>query len=108
MQRFINQKNKKNNVKLQNVVNKIDTDQKIDNQYKEFVNEFRNIHKNTHIEYDYQTYKNLILDRIYKNDDGIIKEIGKKIIKNITGEGVNEYRMIKIDKNALKKSILKI
>ena len=109
-----NPKNKENNVKLQNVVNRIDNDQKIDNQYKEFVNEFRNIHKNTYIEYDYQTYKNLVLDRINKkevstsNDGSIIKEIGKKIIKNVTGQGVNEYKMIKIDKNALKKNILKI
>ena len=78
------------------------------------MNEFRNIHKNTYIEYDYQTYKNLVLDRINKkevstsNDGSIIKEIGKKIIKNVTGQGINEYKMIKIDKDALKKNILKI
>ena len=35
-----NPRNKENNVKLQNVVNRIDKDQKIDKQYKEFVNEF--------------------------------------------------------------------
>ena len=106
-----NPKNKKNNVKLQNVVNRIDNDQKIDKQYKEFVNEFRNIHKNTYIEYDYQTYKSLVLDRINNedsNDGSIIKEIGKNFIKNVTGQGVNEYKMIKIDKDALKKNILKI
>ena len=82
MQRFINQKIKKNYVKLQNVVNRIDKDLKIDKQYKEFVNEFRNIHKNTYIEYDYQTYKNLVLDEINNEDsnDGIIKEIGKKLM----------------------------
>ena len=51
------------------------------------MNEFRNIHRNTYIEYDYQTYKNLVLDKINKkevstsNDGGIIKEIGKKILK---------------------------
>ena len=103
-----NPKNKKNNVKLQNVVNRIDKDLKIDKQYKEFVNEFTNIHKNTYIEYDYETYKNLVLDRINKNDDNIIIEIGKKFIKNVTGPGINEYKTIKIDKNALKKNILKI
>ena len=65
MRRFITLKIQ-NNVKLQNVVNRIDKDQKIGKQYKKFVNEFRNIHKNTYIEYDYQTYKNLILDRINK------------------------------------------
>ena len=48
-----NPNNKKNYVKLQNVVNRIDKDQKIDKQYKEFVNEFRNIHKNTYIEYEF-------------------------------------------------------
>ena len=101
-------KNKKKNVKLQNVLNRIDNDYKIDEQYKEFVNEFRNIHKNTYIEYDYQTYKDLILDRINKKDDGIITEIGKKFVKNFTGQGINEYKMIKIDKDALKKNILKI
>ena len=69
-----NPKNKKNNVKLQNVVNRIDKDQKIGKQYKEFVNEFRNIYKNTYIEYDYQTYKNLVLDKINNEDsnDGSI------------------------------------
>ena len=98
----------KNKVKLQNVVNKIDK------QYKEFVNEFRNITNNTKIEYDYQTYKNLVLDRINNdevstsNDDSFIKEVGKKFIKNLTGQGVNEYKTIKIDKDALKKNILKI
>ena len=95
-------------------MNRIDKDQKIGKQYKEYVNEFRNIRKNTYIEYDYQTYKNLVLDRINKkevstsNDGSIIKEIGKKIIKNVTGQGINEYKMIKIDKDALKKNILKI
>ena len=75
------------------------------------MNEFRNIHKNTYIEYDYQTYKNLVLDRINNedsNDGSIIKQIGKKIIKNVTGQGINEYKMIKIDEDALKKNILKI
>ena len=52
--------NKENNIKLQNVVNKINKDKNIDKQYKEFVNEFRNITNNTKIEYDYQTYKDLI------------------------------------------------
>ena len=104
---------KNNNVKLQNVVNRIDNDQKIGKQYKEFVNEFRNIHKNTYIECNYQTYKNLVLDRINKkevstsNDNSIIK-VGKKFIKDLTGQGVNEYKTLKIDKDALKKNILKI
>ena len=102
-----NPKNKENDVKLQNVVNRIDKDLKIDKQYKEFVNESRNIHKNTYIEYDYQAYKNLVLDRV-NNEDGIIKAIGKNLLKNITGQGVNEYKMIKIDKDALKKNVLKI
>ena len=62
--------------------------------------EFRNIHRNTYIEYDYQTYKNLVLDRINNeevstsnedsfvkevstsNDDSFVTEVGKKIIKN--------------------------
>ena len=37
----------KKNVKLQNAVNKIDRDEKIDIQYKEFVKDFRNIINNT-------------------------------------------------------------
>ena len=93
-----NPKNEENNVKLQNVVNRIYNDQKIGKQYKEFVNEFRNIHRNTHIEYDYQTYKNLILDRINNEDTNIIKEVGKKFIKNLTGQEVDVYRMIKLTK----------
>ena len=34
--------------------------------------------------------------------------MGKEFIKNLKGEGINQYRMIKIDKDALKKNILKI
>ena len=108
-----NPKNKDKPVKLQNVVNKIDKDNDINEQYKEFVNEFRNIPNNTKIIYDYEIYKDLILDRINNeeepsNDDSFIKEIGKKTIKNLLGQGVNEYKMIKIDKDALKKNILKV
>ena len=78
---------------MQNVVNKIDRDDAIDKQYKEFVREFRNITNNTKIEYDYQTYKNLILDRINNeevstsNDDSFIKKVGKEFIKNLKGQG---------------------
>ena len=103
--------NKENAVKLQNVVNKINKDKNIDEQYKGFVNEFRNITNNTKIEYDYKTYKNLVLDKINNedsNDYSTIKQIFKKSIKNLTGQGINEYKMIKIDKDALKKNILKI
>ena len=119
-------RNKQNNVKIYKIVNKINDDPKIGQQYKKFVKEFRNIHKNTFIEYDYQTYKNIVLDRINRkevstsndnssvkevstsNDGSIIKEIGNKFIKNLKGDGINEYKMIKIDKDALKKNILKI
>ena len=103
--------NKENDVKLQNVVNKINKDKNVDKQYKEFVKEFRNITNNTQIEYDYETYKNLVLDRINNedsNDGSIIKDIGKKFMNNLMGQGVNEYKTIKIDKDALKKNILKI
>ena len=105
--------NPKNKVKLQNVVNKIDRNENIDKQYKEFVNEFRNITNNTKIEYDYETYKNLILDRINNeelstsNDDSFIKKVGKEFIKNLKGEGINQYKTIKIDKDALKRIFLK-
>ena len=108
-----NPKNKKNKVRLQNVINKIDRDEKIDEQYKEFVNEFRNIAGNTKIVYDYEAYKSLVLDKINgelstSNDDSFIKKVGKEFIKNLKGEGINEYKIIKIDKDALKKNILKI
>ena len=110
MQKYIHQQIKKMPVKLQNVVNKINKDKNIDEQYKEFVNEFRNITNNTKIEYDYKTYKNLVLDKINNEDSNgsFIKEIGKKTIKNLLGQGINEYKIIKIDKDALKKNILKI
>ena len=109
-----NPKNKKNKVKLQYVINKIDRDENISEQYKEFVREFRNITGNTKILYDYETYKNLILDRINyeevssSNDDSFFKKMGKEFVKNLKGQGINEYKMIKIDKDALKKNILKI
>ena len=107
-----NPKNKDKPVKLQNVVNKIHKDDKIDKQYKPFVTEFRNISNNTKIEYDYKTYKNLILDKINdeegpSNDESLIEEIGKKTIKNLLGQGVNNYKLIKIDKDSLKKIFLK-
>ena len=100
-------------VKIQNVVNKIEKDEKIDKQYKEFVNEFRNIPSNTKIKYDYETYKNLILDKINdeeepSKDESLITEIGNKTIKKLLGQGVDQYKTIKIDKDALKKNILKI
>ena len=108
-----NPKNKDKPVKLQNVINKIHNDDKINEQYKEFVTEFRNIPNNTKIKYDYEIYKNLILDKINNEDEepkdkSIITEIGNKTIKNLLGQGVNEYKTIKIDKDALKKNILKI
>ena len=82
-----NPRNKDKSVKLQNVFNKIDKDDNINEQYKEFVNEFRNITNNTKIKYDYETYKDLILDRINNeeieasNDDSFIKEVGKEFGK---------------------------
>ena len=103
--------NKENDVKLQNVVNKTNKDKNIGNQYEEFVKKFRSITNDAKIEYDYETYKNLVLDRINNedsNDDSIIKDIGKNFIKNLTGQGINKYKIIKIDKDALKKNILKI
>ena len=109
-----NPKNKDKPVKLQNVINKIHNDDKIDEQYKQLVTEFRDIPNNTKIKYNYETYKNLILDKINdeeteeSKDDSIIKEIGDKTIKNLFGKGVDEYKTIKIDKDALKKNILKI
>ena len=109
-----NPRNKEKNVKLHNVVNKINEDENIGKQYKEFVKEFRNITNNTKIGYDYQTYKNLVLDRINNQDSGgstikeIGKEFGKNLLKKVTGQGIDEYKNIKIDKDALKKNILKI
>ena len=67
-------------VKLQYVVNKIDRDENIDDKYKHFVRAIRNIPGNTYIEYDYQTYKNLVLDKI-NDDDSLIKKIGKEFFK---------------------------
>ena len=87
IQRFISLRIKKNKVRLQYVVNKIDRDEDINEQYKEFVREFRYINNNAKILYDYQTYKNLVLDRINNeevstsNDDSFIKEVGKNLLK---------------------------
>ena len=101
---------KRSKVKLQYVVNKIDKDENIDNQYKEFVRNFRNIPGYTYIEYDYITYKNLVLDKINEPsiDDSLIKKIGAKFVENLKGEGIDDYNTIKIDEDALKKNIFKI
>ena len=54
------------------------------------------IHKNTYIEYDYQTYKNSVLDRINKkevstsNDGSIINEVGKTIFSAM----LHSYRVL--------------
>ena len=74
---------KKTKVKLQYVVNKIDKDENIDDHYKDFVRNFRNIPGNSYIEYDYLTYKNLVLDKINEPgiDDSLIKKIGKEFLK---------------------------
>ena len=72
---------------MQNVINKIDRDDDINEQYKEFVTEFRNIPGNTNLLYDYQTYKYLVLDRINNeevstsNDDSFIKKCVKNLLK---------------------------
>ena len=94
---------------MQYAVNKIDENENIDDQYKEFVRNFRNIPGNTYIEYDYITYKNLISDKINEQDidDSLIKKFGNEFVKNLK-EGINDYNTIKIDKDALKKNILKI
>ena len=65
---------KRTKVKLQYYVNKIDKDENIDDQYKDFVRAFRNIPGNTYIECTYQTYKDLVLDRINEPsiDDSLI------------------------------------
>ena len=84
-----NPKNKNKPVKLQNVITKIDRDDDINEQYKKFVKEFRNIPGNTRILHDYQTYKNLTLDRINNeeastsNDDSFIKKVGNEFIKTL-------------------------
>ena len=110
--RIYNPKNQDKPVKIQNVINKINNDDKINEQHKQLVTEFRNINNNTKIKYDYEIYKNLVLDKINNEDNSTIKEIGKDIlkksIKNLTGQGINEYKTIKIDKDAFKKNILKI
>ena len=38
----------------------------------------------------------------------MMKKVGKEFIKNLKGDCINEYKMIKIDKDAIKKNILKI
>ena len=87
--KIYNPKNKQNKVKLQNVINKIDRDDAIGKQYKEFVREFRNIPGNTNILYDYETYKNLVLDRINNeevstsNDDILLKNLEKNLIETL-------------------------
>ena len=79
--------NTKNKNKPQNVVNKIDKDEQIAKQHKEFVKEFRNIPNNTKIQHHYETYKNLVLDRINdeeistSNDDSFIEKWVKNLLK---------------------------
>ena len=84
-----NPKNKNKPVKLQNAINKIDRDEDINEQYKEFVREFRNNPGNTNILYDYETYKNLVLDKINSEEVNhqlvmmihLLKKLEKSLLK---------------------------
>ena len=38
----------------------------------------------------------------------LLKKLEKKLIKNLTGQGIDQYKMIKTDKDALKKNFLKV
>ena len=81
--RVYNPTNKENKVKIQNVINKIDNDDKINEQHKQLVTEFRNIPNNTKIKYDYEIYKNLVLDKINNEDNSTIKKLEKKLVKKL-------------------------
>ena len=83
-------------MKLQNVVNKLDKDENIDKQYKEFVKEFRNIPGNTKITYDYETYKDLVLDKINNEEASTSNDSFLKV-----------FSIFEIDRNFLVNDIIK-
>ena len=108
-------------VYLDTIVRKINSNNNIPDEMKyKFVHTYNNIVNKTSIKYDKQDYEKFVINPIkeyYDKDtrdedmheslkDKLKSDIGKTIIKNFTGEGI--FDKIKIDKDLLKKNILKV
>ena len=107
-------------VYLDTIVRKINSNSDIADEIKyNFVRDYNNIVNKTSIKYSRQDYEKFVINPIkeyYDKDtrderDKSLKhklksDIGKTIIKNFTGEGI--FDKIRIDKNLLKKNILKV
>ena len=107
-------------VYLDTIVRKINSNNNIPDEMKyKFVHTYNNIVNKTSIKYSRQDYEKFVIDSIkeyYDKDtrderDKSLKhklksDIGKTIIKSVVGEGI--FDKIRIDKNLLKKNILKV
>ena len=107
-------------VYLDTIVRKINSNSSIVDEIKyKFVRDYNNFANKTNIKYSRQDYEKFVINPIkkyYDKDtrderdkslkDKLKSDICKTIIKNFTGEGI--FDKIKIDKNLLKKNILKV
>ena len=99
---------------------KINSNSNIADEIKyNFVRNYNNIVNKTNIKYSRQDYEKFVINPIkeyYDKDtrderdkslkDKLKSDIGKTIIKSVVGEGI--FDKIKIDKDLLKKNILKV
>ena len=103
-------------VYLDNIVRKLNINNNIPDEIKyNFVRDYNNVVNKTSIKYDRESYEKYVLDLIkeYYNEDRneslkdkLKSDIGKTIIKSVVGEGI--FDKIRIDKDLLKKNILKV
>ena len=105
-------------VYLDKIVRKINSNNNIPDEMKiEFVHTYNNIANKTSIKYSREIYEEYVLkpireyyvqdeDRYESLKDKLKSDIGKTIIKSVVGEGI--FDKIRIDKNLLKKNILKV
>ena len=105
-------------VYLDKIVRKINSNNNIPDEMKiEFVHTYNNIVNKTSIKYSREIYEEYVLkpireyyvqdeDRHESLKDKLKSDIGKTIIKSVVGEGI--FDKIKIDKDLLKKNILKV
>ena len=103
-------------VYIDTIVRKINSNSDIPDEIKyNFVRDYNNIVNKTSIKYSRQDYEKFVINPIKDEDrnerdisvkDKLKSDISKTIMRNVVGQGI--FDKIKIDKDLLKKNILKV